>query len=434
MVGKKALLTGLLAERNDRAAIAVVTDGDAHSFLETLEEVAPADRIAVVDSTSGLRSESSHDDRIRSVSSPGDLTGIGIAVSEFADRFAQRGLPARVGVDSLTTLSAYADGQQLYRFLDAISQATTDRSASFFATLHTESLEREVLSTIGPLFDARIELRETDRGTELRYRPRNGGSSEWVSFTGDGGHRGSRSGAEDSRRQVSSIGELIRAVESESLTLTVYNHGDVDLGPLRTRFERLNVTVETEETPTVPEGVAILHRGEEFLAADSVQSLATEISMDELAAGGDRTSPVFDFAEGSTVGARAVEKSLLIRASRIFEMLAYREGTGTVHAGFQRLSLFAEGEHVQRIYRNLARLGLEVHVYGVPDASVEMDGVAFHESDAGEIADSWFVVYEGPGNAGALVAEERDPGEFYGFWTYQRPVAAGTVEYLEATY
>ncbi|PSP83018.1 hypothetical protein BRC83_08265 [Halobacteriales archaeon QS_1_68_17] len=57
---------------------------------------------------------------------------------------------------------------------------------------------------------------------------------------------------------------------------------------------------------------------------------------------------------------------------------------------------------------------VETHVYGLPDWEVPPElGVRSHGIDADEIAESWFVVYDGGGNDTALCPDETATFEFY---------------------
>jgi len=60
-----------------------------------------------------------HGDDANTVADPGDLTGLGIAVSERLDSLPADAAPA-VCVDSLTTLLQYADTERAYRFLQVL--------------------------------------------------------------------------------------------------------------------------------------------------------------------------------------------------------------------------------------------------------------------------------------------------------------------------
>jgi hypothetical protein len=70
----------------------------------------------------------------------------------------------------------------------------------------------------------------------------------------------------------------------------------------------------------------------------------------------------------------------------------------------------------------------------------EIDGVTLHQEDTREIAESWFVVFDGAGDpldACALLAEERgdtDERLFYGFWTYDPAIVDDILAHLDQRY
>ena len=123
----------------------------------------------------------------------------------------------------------------------------------------------------------------------------------------------------------------------------------------------------------------------------------------------------------------------MILASREIETRAWRIGSGELYAGFQRLSVM---RHQWDVYAKLARSGVAVHAYGAPDwtpPDPDADAMTFHAHDDREIEDSWFVVFDGNGedrHKAALVSVERDPGEFYGFWTYEPALVDEVVAYF----
>ncbi|MEF8806506.1 DUF7504 family protein [Natronomonas sp.] len=436
MAGMDGLLATVLAPREDEAAIAVLTDTDPESFLERVDE--PEGPVAVVDCTGEEREIDGIDDHfVRRVSSPADLTSIGIAVSEFLGPFVERGLSVRVGLDSLTTLSVYVERKQLFTFLNTLEPRVTGHDGLFVAALYTQSVAEQVQSTVEPLFDGRIELREKANGSEVRVQPPSEDPTEWEPFESDIGRIEAVSSAsrESSRAStVDSLGALVRRIEATRLTLSVYNPDGTDLGPLRTRMDRLNITLESIETPKVPDGVAMLHRDGEFLVAEPLGTLLSSLSLDELQEQESELSPIVDHVDSTVTGLSGVKKPLLIRASRMFELLAYRTGQGTLHAGFQKLSRFADDEYVTRLYENIVGSGVDARLYGAPDATISVDGIEVIEDESEEITDSWFVVFEGGGRSGALLCEEREPKSYHGFWTRRPELVEETASYLEATY
>ncbi|WP_251330092.1 DICT sensory domain-containing protein [Haloplanus pelagicus] len=123
------------------------------------------------------------------------------------------------------------------------------------------------------------------------------------------------------------------------------------------------------------------------------------------------------------------EKLLLVVISRHIERRAYEAGEGTLRATFQRLSRLEDESGTRQVYERLAGRPLDVHVYGVPDESPTWLDATVHAGTTHEYRRSWCVVYRpptrggvddpGPGPA-ALVAHQRAPNRWRGFWTYDR--------------
>ncbi len=110
-------------------------------------------------------------------------------------------------------------------------------------------------------------------------------------------------------------------------------------------------------------------------------------------------------------------------ASQEIEKRAWPTGDGAVDAGFRSLSLLADQESV---YGTLADSGVETHDFGVPDWSPPASlGVVPHGLDDEEIAESWFLVFDGAGDPDrkcALLAREVRDNHYGGFWTYRADV------------
>ena len=116
---------------------------------------------------------------------------------------------------------------------------------------------------------------------------------------------------------------------------------------------------------------------------------------------------------------------------------AWWGGEGAVYDVLRRRSIVAEQMDVYT--RLAAQENLDVHAYAYPDASVpdHDTDLTIHVERTEEIAESWFVVYDGNGvdvNKCALLAEERDDRAFYGFWTYDPETVDWIVDYLESAY
>ncbi|MFA9515948.1 DICT sensory domain-containing protein [Halopenitus sp. H-Gu1] len=230
-----------------------------------------------------------------------------------------------------------------------------------------------------------------------------------------------------------SLIELITGVESQAATLTVINAESDVRETLAERFGERNLVV-TEATLTGgPREFAVLSRNGEFLTA---------VSLTELLDDGEETTPgfedgsyrsVLDHLDETTFTSYSTEK--MIAASREIEDRAWRTGSGELHAGFQTLATLAPT--VPTYNRLCEREGLTVHAYAAPEGDVSDTEFPVHVERAPEIRETWFVAYDGGGtdvNKCALLAEEREPGRFYGFWSYAPETVDQIIDYLTRTY
>ena len=234
-----------------------------------------------------------------------------------------------------------------------------------------------------------------------------------------------------------SLTELIAGVEEHEKTLTVFNADAEHVESLREQFHDRNLTVTGERTSSgKPDSFAVLAEDGEFVtAADVTEVLASAGSETDPDFDDEAYSPILDHLDETLFTSYDIGQ--MVAASREIEDRAWRIGSGTLHSGFQRLSILDEQ---MDIYERLAEKGeLDVHAYASPDADVpEHDtDLTIHVERADEIERSWFVTYDGAGsdvNKCALLAEERESRAFYGFWTYDPSTVDWMIDHLESTY
>jgi hypothetical protein len=94
---------------------------------------------------------------VRTVSSPGDLTGLGIAVSEFLGDWHGDGNETVVCFDSITTLLQYADLQRAFRFLHVLTQRSDGAGAHAHFHMDPTAHDEQTIRTITSLFDEVVE-------------------------------------------------------------------------------------------------------------------------------------------------------------------------------------------------------------------------------------------------------------------------------------
>jgi len=231
-----------------------------------------------------------------------------------------------------------------------------------------------------------------------------------------------------------SLTELIAGVEAHEKTLTVFDAEPGVPETLREHFADRSVAVEAVTGAGGPENYVVLSKDGEFLTAAAVDAVLNPTHSTESHFGNRRETPVLDHLDETMF--TSYDPDQMVSASREIEDRAWRIGSGRLHAGFQKLSII--GTQLD-VYEQLGgREDLDVHAYGYPDEELfGHQNFTVHVERAEEIATSWFVVYDGAGvdsNKCALLAEERDPREFYGFWTYDPDTVDWMVDHLESTY
>lgn len=108
-------------------------------------------------------------DQIRTVSNPGDLTGIGIGITEFLSEWADNDNRPMVCFESLPPLLQYTDVQNVYRFIHHLTNHLEQADAIAHFHAPESGLEETAFSTLAQLFDdiiRPVELDE-DRSTKI---------------------------------------------------------------------------------------------------------------------------------------------------------------------------------------------------------------------------------------------------------------------------
>jgi hypothetical protein len=108
---------------------------------------------------------------VETVENPGDLTGIGVELSELLSGMAgAAGEDESVAVcfDSVTSLSQYADLQRTFRFLHVVTGRIKSAGASGHFHVDPEAHSDQDLATLKGLFDAIVEVRGDGELTVIR--------------------------------------------------------------------------------------------------------------------------------------------------------------------------------------------------------------------------------------------------------------------------
>lgn len=166
--GKRAIALDVLAEgtRRGDGAIVVTTKDSAGRILDDYgKRVSYADSpVAIVDCVTRQQgvNDVRDDDRIKYTSSPVDMTGIGIKLSEFLQAFYRdRGIRRnRIMVHSLSTLLMYSDLQTVFRFLHVFTGRIQSVDGLGLFCIDDSAHDERTLNTLKQLFDGVIETSE----------------------------------------------------------------------------------------------------------------------------------------------------------------------------------------------------------------------------------------------------------------------------------
>ena len=178
LTGKRQIAFDILASGADRGdgSIVVTTKDSADKVLETFTDSTTSTdaNVGVVDCVTKQRGIGTVDDdpRIKYASSPVDMTGIGIKLSEFLQEFYEdRGLTEnRVLLHSVSTLLMYSNLQTVFRFLHVFTGRIQSADAMGVYVIDSTAHDDQTMNTLKQLFDAVIELEETTDGEEPEIR------------------------------------------------------------------------------------------------------------------------------------------------------------------------------------------------------------------------------------------------------------------------
>ncbi|PSQ17181.1 recombinase RecA [Halobacteriales archaeon QS_8_69_26] len=176
LTGKRLLALETLAvgSRQGEGALIVTTKDSADTVLQEYGEVV-GDRdgiaVGVVDCVTQQRGVERVDDaRVKYASSPVDMTGIGIKLSEFIEEFYEgRGIRRnRILLHSISTLLMYSNLQTVFRFLHVFTGRVQSASALGLYVIDETAHDGQTMNTLKQLFDGVVTVDEDGEPTLRR--------------------------------------------------------------------------------------------------------------------------------------------------------------------------------------------------------------------------------------------------------------------------
>ncbi|HMB49515.1 RAD55 family ATPase [Natronoarchaeum rubrum] len=174
MAGKRRLALDILANGTDQGegTITVTTKDGGDKILDEYEkrvDDVEGKPVGIVDCVTKQRGVGNVEDspQLKYASSPVDMTGIGIKLSEFLQEFYERrGLTKnRVLLHSVSTLLMYSDLQTVFRFLHVFTGRVQSADALGLYVIDSTAHDDQTMNTLKQLFDGVIEVSEDDVDT-----------------------------------------------------------------------------------------------------------------------------------------------------------------------------------------------------------------------------------------------------------------------------
>lgn len=170
MVGKQRLALELLAagQRRDDGGLLVTTETPSVRLADDYADLVDAEwpPLRMVDAVGEQgRREVNQRYAVEFVPSPGDLTGLGIAMNKALDAFAAEGVAdVRVAIDSLSTMLTYLDAKRVFKFLHVLSGRVATGGALGVYTLNTAAVDPQVVGMLKNPVDGVVHLEADGEG------------------------------------------------------------------------------------------------------------------------------------------------------------------------------------------------------------------------------------------------------------------------------
>jgi hypothetical protein len=228
-------------------------------------------------------------------------------------------------------------------------------------------------------------------------------------------------------------------VEARRKTLEVYADDAVG-SELEAQFSTRNVDVVCHTF--LPEQFVIVRDADgEFRGALGIDKLRAILSPEihppwTLSDADPDSADLFDFLDDTIF--TAYDRRQMLAMAREIEDRAWRTDAGTLYAGFQNAGAFRAQAPVYDHFARESGVAVRVFVEDGWEDDVDLaDGVEIVSGAGDEIGRFWFVLFDGAESdldACGLLAEERRPDEYYGFWTYDPELLEEMISYLHAEY
>lgn len=163
--GDEACLDLLTDSRRPRSVLSVRCRGSVDECATRLRARADGVESAAFVAVNPVTPAGQDANAVRTVSNPGDLTGIGVGVVEWLAARSDDDDPA-VCIDDVSTMVQYTGVERAFRLLHALAGKCRDSEASFHAHLTPSAHDDRTVATLRQVFDEQRRVRSTDSGAD----------------------------------------------------------------------------------------------------------------------------------------------------------------------------------------------------------------------------------------------------------------------------
>lgn len=189
--GSQRVVPSLLIGADYEATIFITTENTGREMIDLFEDSGGRymkNRMAVIDCSEGGRESAPLN--IKTVTSPGDLTGIGMEFSSLYDQLLSSEIEwVRTGLDSLSPLLLYTDEfDKIFRFLNTVTGRINVAGGLGVFALDPETQQEQTMRSLEEPFDGRVDIRAVDGEEgefELKTRGLSNQPTEWTQFALD---------------------------------------------------------------------------------------------------------------------------------------------------------------------------------------------------------------------------------------------------------
>jgi KaiC/GvpD/RAD55 family RecA-like ATPase len=177
---------------NENAVITITTHESATQIMEwfKVNKLAfPPSRIGIIDCiTKSIGRDALETENIKFASSPVDLTGIGVRISQFFDDFLiKRNIPKiQLHINSLSAILMYSNIQTVFRFMHIFTGRIKTNGALGIFVLDSGMHDEHIIATLKQLFDGIIEIKEENDRNYIRIVGLSSKPTPWFEYEIEG--------------------------------------------------------------------------------------------------------------------------------------------------------------------------------------------------------------------------------------------------------